>query len=454
MKNPKIAILLIMVIGMTLSMAGCTKHNISDNPVTVHIWHVYGGQTDSPLNDLIEKFNKTVGKEKGIRVQVTSVSNTNSIHEAVIAAAYDDPGAPKLPDMFVSYPKTVLAMPDNKKLVNYEDYLSKEELSEFIPEFIEEGKIKDKLVILPVAKSTEVLFVNKTIFNRFSEATGAKMSDLSTWEGLYDTALKYVKWTDGKTPDIPNDGKVFFVHDFPFNYFQIGVESFGEDFFNDDKKISFNDTFKKVWEPYAKAAISGGIWLQSGYATEPLRTGDAVVSVASSASVLYYSKTVTYPDNTSEPAEIIALPCPTFKEGKKLVMQRGAGICTVKSSKEKEKASIEFLRWLTAPERNVEFATELGYIPVKQKSFDKYLPKAIDKLKDPKYKSLYGAFMNMQKDYTFFVPPKFDEYLDLETTFEKKIRQQMEVCSGKYMNGGYSSIDAAVEDSLESFKTI
>ena len=47
----------------------------------------------------------------------------------------------------------------------------------------------------------------------------------------------------------------------------------------------------------------------------------------SSASVLYYEDIVTYSDNRSEPIEIIARPVPVFKNGGKLVMQRGAGIC-------------------------------------------------------------------------------------------------------------------------------
>ena len=46
-----------------------------------------------------------------------------------------DPGASKLPDMFVSYPKTVLAMPDDTELVDYYDYFTEEELNEFIPAF-------------------------------------------------------------------------------------------------------------------------------------------------------------------------------------------------------------------------------------------------------------------------------------------------------------------------------
>ena len=75
-----------------------------------------------------------------------------------------------------------------------------------------------------------------------------------------------------------------------------------------------------------------------------------------------------------------------------MVMQRGAGICTVKSTPEKEKACITFLKWLTEAQKNVEFVTSLGYMPVKQEAFDVYLPEAIEKLSDPMYVSLYQAF--------------------------------------------------------------
>lgn len=44
--------------------------------------------------------------------------------------------------------------------------------------------MKDFL-FLPVAKSTEVMFINKTAFDRFAKETGAKMEDLETWEGLF-----------------------------------------------------------------------------------------------------------------------------------------------------------------------------------------------------------------------------------------------------------------------------
>ena len=433
-------------------LAGCAP-SASDAPVTLTIWHVYGGQTDSPLNDLIAVFNQIVGRKQGIRVEVTSVSNTNTIHDAVLAAAYHDPGAPELPDLFCSYPKTVLAMPDESVLVDYRDYFSEAELDAFVPEFLEEGTVGGRVVILPLTKSTEVLFVNRTGFDRFAEATGASMEEFSTWEGVFDMACRYAQWTDALTPDIPGDGKSFFVHDYHFNYFQVGVESLGEDFFADGT-VAFGPAFETAWEPYAKAALSGGLWLQSGYATEPLRTGDAIASVASSASVLYYSDTVTYPDNTSEQIRITALPCPTFRDGSRLVMQRGVGLCTVRSTPEREQAAVTFLRWLTDPQQNVPFVTRTGYMPVMRAAFDEALPAAIARLEDPKYVSLYEAYRKTQADYTFYVPPKLEPYLALETRFEDLVRQTLISARARLAAQPEADLDEACRGALEEFRTL
>lgn len=416
-------------------------------PITLNIWHVYGGQTDSPLNDSIDEFNNTVGKEQGIYIQVTSVSNTNSIHEDVLASSHQEPGSAKLPDMFVSYPKTVVALKDNDILVDYYDYFTKEELEKFIPEFIQEGVIEDKLKVLPIAKSTEILYVNKTAFDRFALETGARLEDLETWESLYRLSCRYREWTDAQTPEILGDGKPFFVHDYHFNYLQVGTSSLEKPFFNGNK-IDFKNGLYDVWEPYAKSCIFGGMWLKGGYATEPLQTGDSIVSVASSASVLYYNNMVTYPDNTSEKVELISRPCPVFENGKKMVMQRGAGVCMVKSTSEREKAGITFLKWLTSPQNNVEFVIKAGYMPVTKEAFEIELPLAIKQIQDIKYKSLYEAFLKTNAEYIYYTAPKIKTYLELEMNLEKKIRIELEKAHKEYMNQTNGKYDEVLLDNL------
>ena len=422
-------------------------------PTTITVWHVYGGQADSPLNDLIEQFNQTVGKEQKINVQVTSVSNTNTIHELVLSAANEEPGASELPDLFISYPKTVMALPDDSILVDYRDYFTEDELSAFLPAFLEEGTVHDRLVVLPVAKSTEIMFINKTIFDRFSQATGVTIEDLDTWEGLFQAAETYAAWTDAQTPDVPGDAKSMFVHDYYFNYFQVGAESLGEDFFQGDK-LAFGPTFERAWEPLARAALRGGVWLKGGYATESIRTGDSIVSVASSASILYYSDVVTYPDNTSEDITIISRPCPVFEDGEKLVMQRGAGFCTVRSTPEREQAAVTFLKWLTEPEHNVEFVTRTGYMPVTKTAFEQQLPKAIEELKSAKYASLYQAYLDTQANYEFYVPPQLETYLSLETTLEDQVRAQLALGRQEYLEAGETGLDQISLERFQAFREI
>ncbi len=448
MRYLKSVILLLLSAILILGVVGCENTaGKADDPVTINIWHVYGAQTDSPLNDLIDEFNETVGKERGIRLEVTMVSNNKNIHTHILAAAKGEPGAAQLPDIFVAYPNTVLAMEDESILVDHRDYFTEDELSAFIPEFLDDGMLDGHLLVLPVAKSTELLFVNKTAFDRFAEDTGANIEDLYTWEGLYETAYDYALWTDAQTPDVENDPKAMFVHDFHFNYFQVGVESLGQSFFANENVV-YSPTFERAWEPYAKAALAGGVWLQDGYATEPLRTGESIVSVASSASVLYFSDEVTYADNTTEKIEMITLPCPTFEGTEKTVMQRGAGMCVVKSTPEREQAAITFLKWLTAPECNTEFAVSTGYMPVTQEAFDKYLPQAIEGITEHKYIELYNAYLETRENYTFYTAPQFDAYVGIEDAFEANARLQLRSGRKEFIEGG--SDEALLEELIRS----
>ena len=234
----------------------------------------------------------------------------------------------------------------------------------------------------------------------------------------------------------------------------MGTESLGEDFFNETGDgLAFGPCFEQVWEPYARAAIKGGLWLKGGYATEPLRTADAIVSVVSSASILYYSDEVTYADNTSEKVEYITMPAPVFENGQKLVMQRGGGFCLTKSTPEREKAAVTFLKWLTAPEVNTRFALQAGYMPVTDEAFNDYMPKAIEELTDPAYKSLYDAFLRTYDEYTFYHAPQLEQYLEMETSFEDSVRLCMQDARDRYIeSGGSENVDKLISESLDDFK--
>lgn len=324
-----ILIFSVLVLMLIPIFAGCENSiNVNANkPVTLTLWHNYGGQLKDTMDEMVDEFNETVGEEQGIIINVTSISGSATLHDKLTMAANGDPGAPTLPDITTAYPKTALILAEKGLLADLNLQFSPEELAAYVPEFLEEGRLEgDHLYVFPTAKSTEVLFVNTTIFDRFAGDTGAKIKDLQTFEGIIKTAALYYDWTDKQTPQTANDGKMFFMPDSVFNLALIGYKQMGAEFVQDGALNLTAPQYLRVWNCYYKPAVLGQAAIYNGYATDLAKTGDIVCSTGSTAGVSFFSPTVTYADNTSEPAELAILPYPVFEGGKPAALQRGAGM--------------------------------------------------------------------------------------------------------------------------------
>lgn len=203
----KLSILFLTIL-LLAGMTGC-GNKAANNPITLTMWHVYGSQTESPLNTMIDEFNQTTGKENGIFVSVVSVTNSSAIDDALIASAHNEPGAVSMPDLFTAYPRVVEEI-GLDRLLDWGEYLSAEERSAYVDAFLEEGILEEHLVMLPIAKSTELLFLNKTIFDRFAADTGASEKDLLHFEPLFHLCSQYYDWSGGQ--------EMFQINDF-YHYF-------------------------------------------------------------------------------------------------------------------------------------------------------------------------------------------------------------------------------------------
>lgn len=423
-KNFSVFIILVLIFLPIL--AGCdnsAKIN-SKNPITLTLWHNYGGQLKDTMDSMVDEFNDTVGAEKGIIINVTSISGSATLHEKLTMAANGDPGAPPLPDITTAYPKTALILAEKGLLADLNEQFSVQELSAYIPEFLEEGRLGgDHLYVFPTAKSTEVLFVNKTLFNKFAQDTGAKIEDLGTFEGIIKTAALYYDWTDNQTPNITYDGKMFFMPDSPFNFALIGCKQLGADFIKNGAINFTSPQYSKVWECFYKPAVLGQIAIYNGYATDLAKTGDIICSTGSTAGVSFYSPTVTYADNTSESVELDILPYPVFESGKKIAIQRGAGMSIIKSTKEMEYAAGVFLKWFTNPENNLRFVSSTGYLPVTEEAFGEIMSQEIKNISDERIKKLLQTSRLMQKEYEFYIPPLFEGIDELQKQYESQLKE-------------------------------
>lgn len=423
MKKKYLIMIIIIIMIPTLIIAVSILKLKKDAPVSLTLWHNYGGQMKETMDEMIEEFNATLGAKEGVYINVTSISGSSTLHEKLSMAANKDPGAPALPDITTAYPKTAMILANKQLLVDLDELFTSEELSKYIPRFIEEGRLAGGgLYVFPTAKSTEVLFVNTTIFNRFAKATGASLEDLATFEGIAKTSALYYEWTDNQTPEIKNDGKTFYIPDSPFNLNLIGCEQLGSSLLK-NQSVNFQDsTVAKVWENYFISAIQGHMAIYDGYASDLSKTGDIVCSTGSTAGVLFFSPTVTYADNTEEAAELTILPYPVFEGGEKIAIQRGSGMCITKSDKEKERLAGIFLKWFTSPANNLNFISSTGYLPVTEEAYGDIMLKEIDNTTDENIKKLLQVSRTMQLEYDFFISPLFNQVDVLQSSFEDNMR--------------------------------
>ena len=217
---------------LVLSLAGCRAEQSGGpadvEPVQLTVWTYYNGDQLESFNRLVEEFNATVGKEQNITVENCSQGNVNDLEAQVMASAQGKVGAEEMPNIFMAYADTAYTMDQMGELVDLAPYFTDEERAAYIGSYLTEGDFDDSgsIKIFPVAKSTELLFLNDTDWKPFAAATGARYSDLETVEGLVKTAEAYYNWTDAQT-DTPNDGKALFGRDAIANYMLIGAKELG-----------------------------------------------------------------------------------------------------------------------------------------------------------------------------------------------------------------------------------
>lgn len=446
-----LALFLSILFVSSVVFCGCSFDSTEptpEDPVTLSIWHVYGSQTESPFNDLIEKFNQTLGKEKGIIINITSVTDSSSIDDALISSAKNEPMSAEMPDMFTAYPRVAGEL-DNITLLDWSEYFSDEEMDKLFPDFLEGGNIDGKQLGLPIAKSTELFFLNQTLFDRFADEKGITNSDLSTYESIFSTCREYYDWSKGKD--------MFQLNDF-YNYFLVNMESLGGDFIKENK-INFEDeTFYQVYEPMAQAAIYGGLVTGNGYASDRWKTGEVICNVGSTAGIMYLKDYVTYEDNTKENIETSVLIYPQFADAsKKTVLQRGTDLFAVKSDDEKKnKAMSYFAKFITEEQNNLDFVTSAGYFPVTKEAFGNLIENS-SSIENKKYSLLYNSASYMTDEYSYVSAPIYDNCSEIQSSFEDIVKSTLSSAHNEYLqlcNSNNADEEALSKLTEESFNKI
>lgn len=371
-----------LILAVSMMLAGCRgaggKSPLdAKKPVTIEVWNYYNGDQLTAFDSLVKEFNESVGKEKGIIVKSSSQGSVNDLETNVLAAIRGEVGAAEVPNIFMAYADTAYAADQMGGIVDLKQYLTEEEIAAYIDSYMKEGDFdgSGEIKIFPMAKSTEVLILNKTDWDVFSAATGARYEDIADIEGLVKTAQSYYEWTDARTPEINGDGRALFGRDAMANYMLIGGMQLGTEIFqvSDGRMtLDFNkETVRKLWDNYYVPFVKGYFAASGRFRSDDIKTGNIIAFVGSSSGASFFPDTVSSSDQESYPIEMEVLACPGFAGGEAYAVQQGAGMVVTKGSDAEIYASVEFLKWFTADEQNILFSVQSGYLPVTRTANDK-----------------------------------------------------------------------------------
>lgn len=352
------------------ALTGCG----SDGKTHIKFWHTMGQSNQDVLKRAISEFQ---AKYPNVVVDHAAQGDYSALHEKLMSAI----PAGTMPTMAFCYPDHVADYMASNAVVNIEDYLNDDELKfnaedglvdDFVDTYWEEGTKYEKSGIysVPFAKSTEVLFYNKTFFDKYAD----KISVPTTWEEMWATC-KIIK---EEIMDAGlEDGLEFPMgYDSDSNLFITLCEQNGIAYTTNDgiskpaDHILFNNAEAKAMITDLAAKYKAG-WFSTkntlpnnAYTSTYFTEGKTVMSIGSTGGTSY---------NVSVNFDVEIAPAPvTAKEtGKNKYILQGPSICFFKKGNDEvKKAAWNFYKYIVRAANTAAYSVKSGYEPVRKSAYE------------------------------------------------------------------------------------
>jgi len=315
--------------------------------------------------------------------------------------------------------------------------LTQEQIDDFIPGFYNEGKAygDNQMYTMPLSKSTEVLYYNKTFF----DANGLTVP--TNWDEMEATCKKILE-IDPKAIPLGYDSED--------NWFITMCEQYGYDFtsatgdehylFNNDNNKSF---VKKLRE-----------WYQAGYVTTEAIYGaytsglftELDKNVSHSYMCIGSSGGASYQIPADRAFEVGVAPIPQANANAPKVISQGPSLCILKSGKSTDQeilASWLFVKYLTT---NMAFQTEFsstsGYMPVlKSAQNDETYAGWLGKADGYSFLTAYVVKVGLEQADSYFTSPAFNG--------SSAARTQVGALLAKCMSESTADVDGLIDQAFE-----
>ncbi len=430
MKKRIISILLLacMILGV-FGLAGCQgggnqvlagnfeipEGGYDGSEVTIVFYHTMGSNLTDVLNIYIEEFNKLY---PNIHIEHEQVGGYDDVRDQIKTELT----VGNQPNIAYCYPDHVALYNIAKAVVTLDDLiasdievtradgttdilgLTEEQINDFIKGYYEEGKqFGDGLMYtLPMSKSTEVLYYNKTFFEQHN------LQVPTTWDEM-EALCKKIKEIDPNSIPLGYDSEA--------NWFITMTEQYGNPYTSASGEEHFlfdNDANKAFVKRFRE-------WYQNGYVTTQeiyqaytsglfvSQTGTkSYMSIGSSAGATHQRPTKTA---DGYPFDVGIATIPQVDANNPKVISQGPSLCIFKDANPQEVvASWLFVKFLTTTvEFQAEFSMASGYVPVlKSVADNEVYADFLSKADGGDYISALSAKICLEQESAYYTSPAFN----------------------------------------------
>ncbi|MEF2245271.1 ABC transporter substrate-binding protein [Paenibacillus sp. IITD108] len=310
----------------------------------VHFWHALGGKNGERIDEMIKHFNDSQDKIEVVGTFQGGYGETVTKLQQAIAAK----SAPEIAMIERAY---VQMFSDSDVLEDLKPYVEKTnlDLNDFSEGLMGHSYFDDKLVSMPLNRSTPILHVNKTMLDELGLAIP------TTWEEMADVASKLAI----------KEGSEYkrYGLSMPYDhwYFLAFITQAGGRFFNEEGNgLGFidNGVGVKIFEHLKKMQSNGGLFYppatDSGSIVGSMfREGKVGMLYESTGTIGGFLSTVDF--------EYVTAFLP--KEQVHAIPTGGANIVLLNNAQNKDEAW-EFINWVMTNEQGAQqFVIDTGYLP-------------------------------------------------------------------------------------------
>ena len=356
MKSKKLAFA--AVAAATLVLGACGNNGSNDSAkgsdeivtevpkdTTVTFWHAMNGAQEEALTKLTDEFMEA---NPNVKVELQNQSQYSDLQAKINSTL---PSPKDLPTITQAYPGWLWNAAQDEMLVDLGEYIDNDTIGwgdqeEIRSSLLEGAQIDGVQYGIPFNKSTEMLFYNADLLKEYGVEVPTTLDELKeASKTIYEKS---------------NGSVVGAGFDSLNNYYAIGMKNKGVDF-NKDLQLD-SDESKKVINYYAEGVKDGYFRIAGSdqYLSGPFANEQVAMFIGSIAGEGYVKK------DTEGKFEYGVSASP-----EKINLQQGTDLYMFTSASPEERtAAFEYMKFLTSPESQLEWAVSTGYMPVVQSVLD------------------------------------------------------------------------------------